>query len=290
MEFTGAQLEYLDHLGIDVWVPREQLLAQSAVPNQVSDQVVTPPVNDGAYQASPANAIQDIRQAAPPAAQSVNPSVQQTHQPIPSEQQAPVNTAPQAVSANQAIPNAAVNTEATQNAGTGASNSSPLNAAPAYPGGDLSALQANNAEAAQQPQLEKAPVFNIQFWCYSTGLWLVSGSVDLQPEHHKLVHNIAHFVQGKKRKPRHVGIFSWPMLDSPNIDQGPEVAAKHLKDHIRRLQEISAVKKVVAFSDSDDWFSHLNPVKLDFTVDEVLHSASNKKSLWQSLLAHQIIE
>ena len=286
MEFTGAQLEYLDHLGIDVWVPREQLLAQSAVPNQVSDQAVTPPVNDGAYQAPPVNAIQNIRQATSPAAQSVNPSAQQ---PMSSEQQVPVNTA---VQANQAMPNAAsANAETMPDVGAGASvNSSPLNSAPAYPGGDLSSLQPKNAEPVQQVNLEKAPEFHIQFWCYSTGLWLVSGNVNLEPEHHKLVHNIAHFIQGKKRKPRHVGIFSWPMLDSPNIDQGPEVAAKHLKDHIHRLQEISAVKKVVAFSDSDDWFSHLNPVKLDFTVDEVLHSASNKKSLWQSLLAHQIIE
>ena len=138
--------------------------------------------------------------------------------------------------------------------------------------------------------MQAAPNFNIQFWCYSSGLWIVSGKVDLLPEHHKLVHNIANFIQGKKRKPRHVGIFSWPMLDSPNIDQGPEVASKYLRDHIHRLQEVSAVNKVIAFSDCGDWMNHLNPITTQENIVQLLESPQSKKSLWQQLLPHQITE
>jgi hypothetical protein len=243
MEYTGAQLEYLDHLGIDVWVTRESLLnaeqqnsavvseqaMQQAAPVQmptqsVSQVTVTPPTRSSAHQ--------------------VQPSVQ------PADISAPVKTG------------------------------SPLSAAPAFPVAEV--------VVPNLGVIQPAPVFNIQFWCYSTGIWMVSGNVNLEPEHHKLVHNIAQFVQGKKRKPKHVGIFSWPMLDSPNIDQGPEVAIKHLKDHIHRLQEVSAVKKVIVFADCDEWFEHLNPVKLNVTLSGVLNSPEAKKVLWQQLISHQV--
>lgn len=280
MEFTGAQLQYLDHLGIDVWVPREQLLQQAVAPSHVDQQQVVPPVNDGAFSEPVRHTSEAIAPQVSASMSAANPSPQ-------ASTQAPNHDAAVAPGANQVAP-AVVQSAATAPANQSAS---PLNSAPAYPVSDLKAVQGNKqADQAEQPSIEKAPIFNIQFWCYSSGLWLVSGSVNLEPEHHKLVHNIAQFVQGKKRKPRHVGIFSWPMIDSPNIDQGPEVAAKHLKDHIHRLQEISAVTKVLAFSDCDEWFSHLNPVKADFTVDEILQSAENKKALWQQLLPHQITE
>ncbi len=276
MEFTGAQLQYLDHLGIDVWVPREQLLEQPAAPNQVDQQQVIQPGNDGAY-SEPVRNTSDVLST-----QISQPSVAQFNSQ--ENVQSSPDTATSVVHATAPIINQPASAPVN-------STASPLSSAPAYPVSDLKAIQgANQADQEVQSGTEKAPVFNIQFWCYSSGLWLVCGSVNLEPEHHKLVHNIAQFVQGKKRKPRHVGIFSWPMIDSPNIDQGPEVAAKHLKDHIHRLQEISTVTKVLAFSDCDDWFNHLNPVKADFTVDEILQSAENKKALWQQLLPHQITE
>jgi hypothetical protein len=133
-----------------------------------------------------------------------------------------------------------------------------------------------------------APRFNIQFWCYSSGVWIISGEVELSPQHHMLVHNVAHFLQGKKRKPRHVGIFSWPMLDAPNIDQGGEIASKYLKQHIDQLQNLTKCKKLIAFDESSTWLTDMTPVVVPFTLSELLVSVDHKKALWQQLLPHQL--
>ncbi len=133
-----------------------------------------------------------------------------------------------------------------------------------------------------------APRFNIQFWCYSSGVWIISGEVELSPQHHMLVHNVAHFLQGKKRKPRHVGIFSWPMLDAPNIDQGGEIASKYFKQHIDQLQKLTKCKKLIAFDESSTWLTDMSPVIAPFSLSELLVSVDHKKALWQQLLPNQL--
>ncbi|MEY8205992.1 MAG: hypothetical protein RPR40_13095 [Bermanella sp.] len=141
---------------------------------------------------------------------------------------------------------------------------------------------------APATQSAPAPRFNIQFWCYSSGVWVISGEVELSPQHHMLVHNVAHFLQGKKRKPRHVGIFSWPMLDAPNIDQGGDIATKYLKQHIAQLQNLTKCKTLLAFDDSATWLSHMSPVIVPCSLSELLTSVDHKKALWQQLLPHQL--
>jgi len=282
MEYTGAQLQYLDHLGIDVWVPRDQVLQASVIPSQVEAQPnqQQSPLNDTSFSA--AIVEQPINNVVAPSQPQAYP---ENAQPTPTLTAIPSANvqAPAAINPVQNTIAAEASTTAPQQKMQEALN------VPAYPGGKLSAaIDKTNSSNIEAPAVVKAPHFNIQFWCYSTGLWIVSGNVNLQPEEHKLVHNIAHFVQGKKRKPKHVGIFSWPMLDSPNIDQGPDVAIKHLKDHIHRLQEVSAVTKIIAFSDCEAWFDHLSPVKVSFALNQVIGSPENKKSLWQQLIPHQL--
>jgi hypothetical protein len=257
MEYTGAQLAYLDHLGIDVWVTRESLLNA-----EQQNSVVT--TEQAMQHAAPVQATANQPVPVQPAQAPVEMPAHQ----VPTHQVTAAPIQPLQPTAQAAVPLVSTKT------------GSPLSAAPAFP---VTEPVVSNT-GANQP----APIFNIQFWCYSTGIWMVSGNVNLEPEHHKLVHNIAQFIQGKQRKPKHVGIFSWPMLDSPNIDQGPEVASKHLKDHILRLQDVSTVKKVVVFADCDDWFEHLNPVKLNVTLSDVLNNPEAKKSLWQQLIPHQV--
>lgn len=282
MEFTGAQLQYLDHLGIDVWVPREQSLQQASVPSQV-DQV-NAAVNDVTH-AAPQTGVAQHQASTASSAQNIEAK----QAPVPnSSKQSQAETARNSADASAASSEMATNVENIK-AATGINPISPMAAAPAYPGGELKAAQ-QSTTANESPAKANAPEFNLQFWCYGSGLWLVNGHVNIQPEHHKLVHNIAHYLQGKKTKPRHVGIFSWPMLDAPNIDQGPEVATKHLKDHIHRLQEISTVKKLVVFTDDDDWFAHLNPVKISTTLDDLLTNPEHKKNLWKTLIPHRLTD
>ncbi len=160
--------------------------------------------------------------------------------------------------------------------------------APVFP---LAAKNPKSAEpiiqAETQPS-EVAPRFNIQFWCYSSGLWVVSGELELAPSHHMLVHNVAQFIHGKKRKPRHVGIFSWPMLDAPNINQGADIAQKYVLQHVEQLQNITPCKKLLAFDDSASWLSDLNPIAAHCSIAMLLQSTELKKSLWQQLLPHQL--
>lgn len=249
MEFSAAQLQYLEHLNIDVWVPRDMPVAEVApIPSAVESQ---PPVANE----QPFSAAQVIEDQASTSPLSMEVAAQRSVAP-------PSSVEPQApVQANQGL------------------------AAPAFPQVDPVV-----SPAAAEASLEKAPVFNIQFWCYSSGLWMVTDQVELLPEHHKFVHNVAAFLQGKKRKPRHVGIFSWPMLDSPNIDQGPAVATKYLNDHIQRLTTVVPVKKIVAFGECEKWFAGQPIVSSGLSLNSLFENPSLKKQLWQTLLPHQISE
>ncbi len=167
-----------------------------------------------------------------------------------------------------------------------------VRAAVENPAARLAQIAPNNLVSSAAPiasvSTTPTPRFNIQFWCYSSGVWIISGEVELSPQHHMLVHNVAHFLQGKKRKPRHVGIFSWPMLDAPNIDQGGEIASKYLKQHIDQLQKLTKCKKLIAFDESSTWLTEMSPVVAPFSLSELLVSVDHKKALWQQLLPNQL--
>lgn len=267
MEFTGAQLQYLDHLGIDVWVSRDQLDSQP-VPSELIPETAEA-VNDTPYVQASVDASKSVEIAASQVSTPV-----QNNQPVVSQE----------VHAGSTVSTQPVKTKAETII------SSTPSSAPAFPKIDPG-LAVTDTEAKPAAEMaQSAPKFNIQFWCYSSGLWIVSGNVDLLPEHHKLAHNIAQYVQGKKREPSHLGIFSWPMLDSPNVDQGPEVASKHLKDYIQRLQQSHTVKHVIAFSDCSEWFTHLNSINVDFTLNDTLQSVEHKQALWKTILPYVISE
>jgi hypothetical protein len=269
MEFSAAQLQYLDHLNIDVWVPRDLPVADvQAVPAETVSQ------NDQAYSQNSAPVQQPTQTQV-----QQNAQLQQTVQPR--------SVAQPAVAEAPAVPPQAQVAQAA----AGSSNQAPVNkplVAPAFPQADPVVAGAQAAD--NSVSIEKAPAFNIQFWCYGSGLWMVTDQVELLPEHHKFVHNVAGFLQGKKRKPRHVGIFSWPMLDSPNIDQGPAVASKHLADHIQRLAGAVPMKKIVAFGECEKWFDGQPITSTGISLFEVFSNPSLKKQLWQSLLPHQITD
>ena len=136
---------------------------------------------------------------------------------------------------------------------------------------------------------QQAPRFNLQFWCYSSGLWFVSCHNELLPEHHKFVHNLAQFVQGKRRRPRHVGIFSWPMIDSPNIDQGVEVAKKYLQQHMEQIQQLSPCSQLIALDNAAQWLPPQNLVSLGLDLSTCLARGDEKQRIWKILLEHRIL-
>jgi hypothetical protein len=103
-------------------------------------------------------------------------------------------------------------------------------------------------------------------------------------------HNVAHFLQGKKRKPRHVGIFSWPMLDAPNVDQSAEVAKHYLQQHFAQLQQISSAKTIIAFKGCEGWMSEQAHISIPFSITDVLQNPLHKKALWALLLPHKNLD
>lgn len=266
MLYSAAQLTYLEHLGIDVWVPKDLPVQQSAIEPEQATPVVhaepefVPPVH---YEDVPPNHYQNEQGAEP--AQAFQQVV------------APQTPAPQVPSSQTSVPptTPAQVSMATPNLNSALTSSIP---APAFP------------KAAQQNAPVNRLEFHVQFWCYSSGVWFISGDVNVTPQQHKLVHNLAQFVQGKKRKPRHVNVFSWPMIDSPNVDQGADVANKYLSSHIERLQQACEQKQVFVFNDCDFYPANLPHVKLDTTLNELLSSAQAKQVLWQQLLPHQLSE
>lgn len=252
MLYTAAQLSYLEHLGIDVWVPKDMPMAVAAVETQQSSsQPVQVPVavSDAAPYVAPSH-FEDV----PAPVQTAQAAVVQTSHAA----QVPQTNAPVAASAlNSALTSSM--------------------AAPAFP-----KPQAQSADAVKRVE------FNIQFWCYSSGVWLISGDVNITPEQHKLVHNLAQFIQGKKRRPRHVNVFSWPMIDSPNVDQGEDIASKYLLAHIERLQQACEKNMVIVFNDCDYFPSQIPHIKLDVSLQQLLHEPMAKKALWQQLIPHKL--
>ena len=230
-EFDAGQLTYLNALGIDVWIHREQLLAQQAT-EDLSEQ--------------------------PSAASATLPE--------------------ELTTGRSSVP-----------AGSGfmAQASEALKAvvAPA-----VSNVNVQSASELHKPvALQQAPRFNLQFWCYSSGLWFVSCHNELLPEHHKFVHNLAQYVQGKRRRPRHVGIFSWPMIDSPNIDQGVEVAKKYLQQHMEQVEQLSSCTKLIALDGSAQWLPPEGLVSLDLNLSTCLTRGDEKQRIWKVLLEHKIL-
>ena len=235
-EFGAAQLTYLDALGIDVWIHREQLLAEASV---------------AVPETAPADVIANNSLSAAPA-------------PVPSAK-SPVNS------------------------GFMAQASEALKASIAPSVAAMPNVQAQDTSVVSELQVpQQAPRFNLQFWCYSTGLWFVSSHAELLPEHHKFVHNLAQFLQGKKRRPRHVGIFSWPMIDSPNIDQGVVVAKKYLQQHMEQIQQISPCSKLIALDDAEQWLPEEGLVALKTNLSTALTGGAEKRRIWKILQEHQI--
>jgi len=236
LEFGAAQLTYLDALGVDVWIHREQLLAEAsiAVPETAMVDVVA----------------NDSLSVAPPLAPSAK---------------GPVSS------------------------GFMAQASEALKTSIAPSVAAMPSVQPQDATVAPDSQAhQQAPRFNLQFWCYSTGLWFVSSHAELLPEHHKFVHNLAQFLQGKKRRPRHVGIFSWPMIDSPNIDQGVVVAKKYLQQHMEQIQQISPCSKLIALDDAEQWLPEEGLVALKTNLSTALTGGAEKRRIWKILQEHQI--
>ena len=153
---------------------------------------------------------------------------------------------------------------------------------------NLAVNSAEVEEASAPASYQEAPRFNLQFWCYSTGLWFVSCHNELLPEHHKFVHNLAQYLQGKRRRPRHVGIFSWPMIDSPNIDQGVDVAKKYLQQHMEQIQQLSPCSKLIALDAAAQWLPPEGLVSLDLDLANCLSRRDEKQRIWKILLEHQI--
>lgn len=265
MLYSAAQLTYLEHLGIDVWVPKavesESVMAAQAAPESVAltaEAVSTEAVIPAAMDAPviPAH-FEDVPA---PVAQTMAPG--------------------QIAPSPQATVQASVPVQQTPNPAVSALNSALSSAipAPAFP---------KQRDTSADGQVATRLEFNIQFWCYSSGVWIISGDVNVTPEQHKLAHNLAHFIQGKKRRPRHVNVFSWPMIDSPNVDQGEAVALKYLQGHIERLQDVCPLKTVLLFNDCQYWPEQLGHVKLDMSLQNLLEDPSLKAKLWQTLRAHQ---
>ena len=158
------------------------------------------------------------------------------------------------------------------------------------PTGAAQPISPSLASEQQEPLIpQQPPRFNLQFWCYSSGLWFVSCHNELLPEHHKFVHNLAQFVQGKRRRPRHVGIFSWPMIDSPNIDQGVEVAKKYLQQHMEQIQQLSPCSKLIALDNAAHWLPPQGLVSLELDLSTCLARSDEKQRIWKVLLEHQIL-
>ncbi|GAA6135001.1 hypothetical protein NBRC116188_17910 [Oceaniserpentilla sp. 4NH20-0058] len=257
MLYSAAQLTYLEHLGIDVWVPKDLPVQQSAIEPELTNTVA----HSEAEFVAPVH-YEDV----PPAQYN-----EQRAEPAQAYEQAPSVT--QVPAPTQSVPPAPM---AAPNLNSALTSSIP---APAFP-------KAAQPETTQVNRLE----FHVQFWCYSSGVWFISGDVNVTPQQHKLVHNLAQFIQGKKRKPRHVNVFSWPMIDSPNVDQGADVANKYLLSHIERLQQACEQKQVFVFNDCDFYPADLPHVKLDVTLNELLSNAQAKQVLWQQLLSFQLPE
>lgn len=262
MLYSAAQLTYLEHLGIDIWVPKDvpAVSAGQEVPQATTDSFQTASVTlESQAYAAPSH-FEDVPVAQPVAdtqAAQLNPSQQMPPSQMPSPSVTPAQTSPVNVAAS------ALNSALT--------SSIP---APAFP----QSVQAEEAGSVSRVE------FNIQFWCYSTGVWFIGGDVNVTPEQHKLVHNLAQFIQGKKRRPRHVNVFSWPMIDSPNVDQGEEIAAKYLLAHIERLQQACEQKTIIVFNDCDYFPSQIPHVKLEVNLQQLLNDPVAKKALWQQIL------
>jgi hypothetical protein len=252
MLYSAAQLTYLEHLGIDVWVPKVMSI-ETAAPEagqSLVEQVQTAPIESAVESYSAPSHFEDVPVVPVNRPQQVAP-VHVATSPI---QMPPVKTQ---------VPSSALNSALTSGI-----------PAPAFP------QQAPIADSSVVSRVE----FNVQFWCYSSGVWLIGGDVNVTPEQHKLVHNLAQFIQGKKRRPRHVNVFSWPMIDSPNVDQGEGIAAKYLLAHIERLQQACEQKTVIVFNDCDYFPSQIPHIKLGVSLQQLLNDPAAKKALWQQLL------
>lgn len=268
MEYSAAQLSYLQHLDIDVWVMRaanEPLPVYHAVQQEPATNAMS----------ALAGIVNDNQT---PVANTPIPQHTTTQQPITHTIQSN-STAPEQAPVQTSVPATIPPIAQEKPAGFGGLK------APSFPKAEVSSV---GVQEAAQREVQQVPHYTLQFWCYSSGLWLVSAENQLTPSHHMLAHNIAHFVHGKKRKPRHVGIFSWPMLAAPNVDQSAEVAQKYLAQHIAQLSGMVECKKLLVFNEVSDILSQHSAIQMPVSLNQLLTEPLLKKQLWQFLLSHQI--
>ena len=274
MEFNSTQLTYLDALGIDVWMPRDQSALDTAIANTQA---------------------QGVAQAGTALNSSIGSSVASSGGT--SNRAAAMAAATELLNGTQPSKNSHSEATVLQAAAPAAN---PIPAVQAAPPVAEPKVQAPT-QSVQQPSQQEgqdvltnhpAPQFTLQFWCYSSGFWFVSAYQGIRPEHHKFVHNLALYLQGpsqgKKRKPKHVGVFSWPMIDAPNIDQSESVARTYLSQHIQQLQQMSPADKFIALDDCHHWLPSENRICLDTQLDNALSSSTEKLRIWQILQAHRL--
>jgi len=253
-EFSSTQKHYLDALGIDLWMPRDAVVSEDVLAEE-------PARSNSAY---PDHAHLD--------GQVVSGSGR---------------------AKGLAAVNAALNGPASTAPVEPAGKLPPQVAQTEVPPGRPEATPQHLATTEATPTL--VPHFHLQFWCYRSGFWFVSGMHGLAPQHHKFVHGLALYLQGpsqqRAQKPKHVGIFSWPMLDAPNIDQSETVARHYLRQHLSQLQQMSPCDTIIALDDAAQWLADLEEqtvVRLDTGLDLCLNSISEKKRIWGLLQAHRL--
>jgi len=254
--YDQAQLLYLQQLGIDVWVPRDAIDVNATDSSALDVQPAL-----GQEQTNPAQA----GVGSTPAHQA--PNVQSDPAPASSQPQV-VERAERSVSQEIASPH---NTVPHTNSIS----------APAFP---LANPVSESASPTVAPvSQEPVPEFTLHYWCYRSGLWVVTAESDLTPQHHGFVHNVAQALQGTKSKPKHVGMFVWPMLDAPNVDQGESVAKRYLSEHFEQLKAFVEPKHLLCFAGSEQWLTDLPSTGIDLTIEQTLSSVDNKRALWNTI-------
>ncbi|EAT11737.1 hypothetical protein HF888_02850 [Bermanella marisrubri] len=255
--YDQAQLLYLKQLGIDVWVPRDALV-DSNTADDVEQSQASVEYNQAVHAQAETRPSQET-----PSAQT-NPVVQANSSSLSNQPE----------TSQHALAKPVVDTQ----------SSAPqinVTSAPAFPlANPIAESSSTNIPPASQ---ESVPEFTLNYWCYRSGLWVVTAEANLTPQHHAFVHNVAQALQGMKSKPKHVGMFVWPMLDAPNVDQGESVAKRYLAEHFEQLKAFVEPKHLLCFAGSDQWLTELPSTGIDGTLAETMSSIDSKRALWQTI-------
>ncbi len=264
---SSTDASYLQAMGIDLWLEQHQVLAMYST-NQ-----------DDAAPVNPVAAIQTLRSQHSSSDQRSNGSTSVSH----------ISDVPPSVPSRTDTPKASVglgesNAVADQVVLTQEAQHALSNRSPAEGPSTVQGL----TSGAVTHHFDPAPNIHLQFWCYRSGVWFVSAESDLLPQHHQFVHNLALYLHGKKKRPKHVGVFSWPMIDAPNLDQSERVARHYLQQHIQQLESLSPAAKIFAFEGASQWLPDSQCVPLPALLSQY-SEIDTKKSLWSALMPHRSV-